>query len=439
MSKLTITRGPIRSAMKVVIYGPEGIGKTTLASRFPNPLFIDTEGSTKFLDVARTPPPKSWAQLLDQVSSVWEDPSVCGTLVLDTADWAEQLCTAAFCASKKISGIEELGYGKGYVYLAEDFARLLNTLGEIADKGVHVVLTAHAKMRKFEQPDELGAYDRWELKLQKSVAPLVKEWSDLLLFANYKTFAVAVDKEGRRHKAQGGKRVIYTSHHPCWDAKNRLGLPEELPMEYGPLAPYFGGNATPPPASAQVAGDGSPRGATPTDSPAGVPPVGAGALARPSPATLALAGNGSPWAATPTVPAPVNAQVQGGRKVVVPFDFSALLTIPCSVELDVGASSYWSEIASMQTLDNLLMQKLIPTVEYLKRLPAGQITDREALIAVLERQEAAQMQAAGVMRDPASTAGPGMTAEAPAPENSAAGYGALQRKINETGEIPRER
>ena len=283
MSKLTITRGPIRNAMKVVIYGPEGIGKTTLASRFPNPLFIDTEGSTKFLDVARTPPPKSWAQLLDQVSSVWENPSVCGTLVLDTADWAEQLCTAAFCASKKISGIEELGYGKGYVYLAEDFARLLNTLGEIADKGVHVVLTAHAKMRKFEQPDELGAYDRWELKLQKSVAPLVKEWSDLLLFANYKTFAVAVDKEGRRHKAQGGKRVIYTSHHPCWDAKNRLGLPEELPMEYGPLAPYFGGNATPPPASAQVAGDGSPRGATPTDSPAGVPPVGAGALARPSP------------------------------------------------------------------------------------------------------------------------------------------------------------
>ena len=70
MPKLTITRGPVRSAMKVVIYGPEGIGKTTLASRFPNPLFIDTEGSTKFLDVARTPPPKSWAQLLDQIAIV---------------------------------------------------------------------------------------------------------------------------------------------------------------------------------------------------------------------------------------------------------------------------------------------------------------------------------------------------------------------------------
>ncbi len=241
MAKLNITKGVVKSAMKVVIYGPEGIGKTTLASRFPDPLFIDTEGSTKFMDVARTDRPLSWSQLLNQVSCVWEDPTLCRTLVIDTADWAERLCTEAFCASKKVSGIEEIGYGRGYVYIAEDFGRLLNTLSEITEKGVNVVLTAHAKMRKFEQPDELGAYDRWELKLQKTVAPLVKEWADLLLFANYKTLAVAVDKDGKKHKAQGGKRVMYTTHHPCWDAKNRLGLPDELPMDYAPLAPYFGG------------------------------------------------------------------------------------------------------------------------------------------------------------------------------------------------------
>lgn len=241
MAKLNITKGVVKSAMKVVIYGPEGIGKTTLASRFPDPLFIDTEGSTKLMDVARTDRPLSWSQLLNQVSCVWEDPTLCRTLVIDTADWAERLCTEAFCASKKVSGIEEIGYGRGYVYIAEDFGRLLNTLSEITEKGVNVVLTAHAKMRKFEQPDELGAYDRWELKLQKSVAPLVKEWADLLLFANYKTLAVAVDKDGKKHKAQGGKRVMYTTHHPCWDAKNRLGLPDELPMDYAPLAPYFGG------------------------------------------------------------------------------------------------------------------------------------------------------------------------------------------------------
>lgn len=82
---------------------------------------------------------------------------------------------------------------------------------------MNVIITAHAKMRKFEQPDEMGAYDRWEMKLTRQVAPLLKEWSDMLLFCNYKTFVVTPD-EGK-NKVQGGKRVIYTSHHPCWDAK----------------------------------------------------------------------------------------------------------------------------------------------------------------------------------------------------------------------------
>lgn len=78
---------------------------------------------------------------------------------------------------------------------------------------------------------------------------------------------------------------------------------------------------------------------------------------------------------------------QAVETAAVLFDFSALRGIPCSVELDVGASSYWSEIASMQTLDNLLIQGKISTVEYLKRLPAGQITDREALIEALGQRE----------------------------------------------------
>lgn len=239
MGKLKIYTGASGGALKVVLYGPEGIGKSTMASRFPRPLFIDTEGGTRFLDVPRTKRPASWAELTDQVSCVWEDPSLCGTLVIDTADWAEQLCLSQICAEKKISSIEELGYGKGYVYLAEEFGRFLNTLSEITERGVTVVLTAHAMMRKFEQPDEMGAYDRWELKLQKKTAPLVKEWADLLLFANYKTYAVAVDKEGKKFKAQGGRRVLYTTHHPCWDAKNRLGLPEEMDMDWNALSPYL--------------------------------------------------------------------------------------------------------------------------------------------------------------------------------------------------------
>ena len=237
---MKITRGRIPDEKKVVVYGPEGIGKSTFASRFPEPLFIDTEGSTKELDVARTPTPTSWTMLKEQIRYVIDHPDICKTLVVDTIDWAEQMCVEDICASHQKKGIEDFGYGNGYVYVREEFGRFLNLLGEVVEKGIHVVLTAHAQMRKFEQPDELGSYDRWEMKLGKKTSsqtsPLVKEWTDMLLFANYKTHAVAVDKDGKKHKAQGGRRVMYTQHHPCWDAKNRYGLPEEVDFDYRVIA-----------------------------------------------------------------------------------------------------------------------------------------------------------------------------------------------------------
>lgn len=236
---MRIIRGKLSGARKVCVYGPEGIGKSTFASHFPDPVFIDTEGSTKDMDVARMEAPSSWQMLMEQVKYVKAHPETCRTLVIDTADWAEMLCTEAVCARSQKSGIEDFGYGKGYVYLTEEFGRLLNLLQELVDIGIHVVINAHAKMRKFEQPDEMGAYDRWELKLQKQTAPLLKEWADMVLFANYKTIVVNVDGQGAqkgKNKAQGGKRVMYTSHHPCWDAKNRYELPEELPFDYREIA-----------------------------------------------------------------------------------------------------------------------------------------------------------------------------------------------------------
>ena len=278
MAQLKLYTGKTGGALKVVIYGPEGIGKSTLAAHFPRPVFIDTEGSTRHMDVSRTEKPSSWTMLMEQVKCIRDDPSVCATLVIDTADWAEQLCVGNICAGKKLSGIEDMGYGKGYVYLAEEFGRLLNLLEEIVGRGVHVVLTAHAMMRKFEQPDEMGAYDRWELKLQKKTSALVKEWSDLLLFANYKTLSVAADDKGKKFKAQGGRRVIYTSHHPCWDAKNRLGLPEELPLDFSALAQYIGPGAapsapvTPPPAPSAPPPPPPAQASTPDPDPAPAPP-----------------------------------------------------------------------------------------------------------------------------------------------------------------------
>ena len=105
---MKIIRGKQPSAKKIVVYGPEGIGKSTFASRFPDPVFIDTEGSTKDMDVARFEAPSSWQMILEQVRYVKAHPEICRTLVLDTADWAEMRCIDHICARYHKDGLEEL-------------------------------------------------------------------------------------------------------------------------------------------------------------------------------------------------------------------------------------------------------------------------------------------------------------------------------------------
>ncbi|GAF41151.1 hypothetical protein FC83_GL000937 [Agrilactobacillus composti DSM 18527 = JCM 14202] len=262
---MNITRGIIPKAKKVVIYGPEGIGKSTLAAKFPEPLFSDTEDSTTSMDVARFDKPTSWTMLFQQADYVIAN-HPCKTYVIDTADWAEKLAKDYVIGKgNNIHSIEDFGYGKGYTMLAEEWGRLLNKLSDVADQGINVVVTAHAMMRKFEQPDELGAYDRWELKLEKKTAPMTKEWADMVLFANYKTLVVNVDGQGAskgKNKAQGGKRVIYTQHHPSWDAKNRYNLPEEIEMDYNEIKAIIESN--------QPASTPQPQ---PTPAPVTTPPV----------------------------------------------------------------------------------------------------------------------------------------------------------------------
>jgi len=243
---LKISNGRIDRAIKTVVYGSEGIGKSTFASKFPDPLFIDTEGGTAQMDVRRVEKPETWEELLSIVEEVAATPEICRTLVVDTADWAEQLCVAHVCQKYKQNSIESFGYGKGYTYLSEEWSRFLKACDAVIASGKNVVIVAHAKQRKQELPDEAGAFDRWEMKLSRQVAPLLKEWADLLLFLNYRTYVVTTETNSR--KATGGKRVMYTTHHPCWDAKNRHGLPDELDLNFANIAHIFGKAATQEPA-----------------------------------------------------------------------------------------------------------------------------------------------------------------------------------------------
>lgn len=254
MSILTssIHRGPLVRAQKTVIYGPEGIGKTTLAAQFPSPVFLDTEGGSHHLDVARFPAPKTWDDVTKTITALASEPHEFKTLVIDTADWLEKLLIEDVCRRANKTSIEEFGYGKGYVVLAEEVTKFLATLNALLARGMHVLLLAHCRIAKFEQPDAAGAYDRYELKLTKQVAPLVKEWCDMLLFANYFT-KVAENDSGRKRGVGGRERKLYTTHTAAWDAKNRHGFEEMLPFDFAAIAPAFGGGTAPAPVPAAPA------------------------------------------------------------------------------------------------------------------------------------------------------------------------------------------
>lgn len=239
---MKIIKGRIKKARRVVIYGSEGIGKSTFAAQFPDPLFIDTEGSTNQMDVARTETPSSWAMLNSFVDEI-KVTKPCRTLVIDTIDWAEKLCIKNVCDAHGWADITSPGYGSGYSCVYTEFGKFINKLSEVIEAGINVVLTAHASIKKFEQPDEMGAYDRWGLKLidtpKCSDSRMIMEWADVVLFMNYKTYSVQVDKDGKKHKAQGGQRVMYATHHPCWDAKNRFNLPDEMPLAFSAISHIF--------------------------------------------------------------------------------------------------------------------------------------------------------------------------------------------------------
>lgn len=233
---MKIFRGVVPKAQRVVIYGPEGIGKTTFASQFPEPLFIDAEDGSKHMDVARVSetPPSSWQMLTNYVDEVIQD-KPCKTLVLDTIDKAESLCKEHLCAQNGWKAIDASGYGQRFVALNEEIGRLLNKFNEVIEAGINVVIISHSNQRKVEDPGEMGSYDHWELNLEKKNSPMVKQWADAVFFVTYKVTIITDD--GNHKKATGGTRVMYTTHHPAYDAKNRWGLPDELPLDYSQIAP----------------------------------------------------------------------------------------------------------------------------------------------------------------------------------------------------------
>lgn len=234
---MKISSGIKSRPVKTVVYGVEGIGKSTFASEFPSPLFIDLDNGTSQLNVDRVTDVADWAELKKIVDQFGTDEDFKGykTLVIDTADAAAAMCERYIIAKKAPgkSSIEDIPYGKGYKMIAEEFSVFLCKLEALILEGKNVVVLAHAILRSVNDPELSQPYDHWEMKLPgmstNKLAPLIKEWSDILLFAFYD---IDVVKVNNKNKARGGKRMMRTTHTPFADAKNRFNLADILPFEY---------------------------------------------------------------------------------------------------------------------------------------------------------------------------------------------------------------
>ena len=225
---------------KIVLYGVGGVGKTTFASRAPNPIFIFAEEGQGTLDVQRFKFGQeevihSWEDLLDAVGALYHQEHDYQTLVIDSLDAAESFLWAYTAKKHNKTDIESFDYNKGYYYAAEFTSVLLQGLDALRRvRNMSIVIICHSQIVRFEAPDA-PSYDRYDLRLQKRLTPVIDHWADAVLFANYRHSIVSEDETfGReRMRAVGyGERVLYCEARPAFRAKNRYGLPPELPLEW---------------------------------------------------------------------------------------------------------------------------------------------------------------------------------------------------------------
>jgi hypothetical protein len=250
----SVKRGQLRSALRYMFYGPEGVGKSSLLSDVPGLMMADIEGGSDNIDVPRYMfrdeegghVPRSFAEVLamceDINANAEEWIKQIQAIGFDTADALEALLHRHVCETNGKTSIEEFGFGKGYQVALDEMCRFLSLLDQLRSKGIAILFVGHSIVKTFKNP-EGEDYDRYQLRVHDKLGGLLKGWCDVVGFIRFDGGATKLKGDASQNKrARGwvtGKRIIHLAREAAWDAKSRLSMPAEIELDVAhPWAPF---------------------------------------------------------------------------------------------------------------------------------------------------------------------------------------------------------
>lgn len=229
----SISRPPI-----TIIYGDHKIGKSTYGASCPNPVFIQTEDGLENLEVQAFPLCETFEDVLRHIEELRTEKHDFKTLNIDSLDWAERLNWQDICKAKGWEQIGDGPYGAGYKLALKNWARFVDAITRLnRERKMLINLIAHAKIVKFEDP-ERDNFDRYDLDLHEKSGNYLCQAVDIIGFANIK-IVTNEKQEGFSKTVKGkstGERILNLNKSAAFEAGNRYGLPDKIPLSWDALA-----------------------------------------------------------------------------------------------------------------------------------------------------------------------------------------------------------